>query len=330
MGLEAYRVEVMNMTKLFLGVLALALALVISCAFKIGEPFPDLVEISEPSMPEIPKLKKAIPSGGNGACNFVSLNAGENILWQERLNGYDLCWTDKDLYVHHEGWVRSYFSEYADKWFRQVVLTDSPGGIYELTFCLQSAIDKTVTVEIEDFITGVDAANFAGRVSLITIDLSKSGPIALSYQEDKTSNNTSNSIINFFSEEAIFSALMNDSEVGDAIRKKGKETPNELQDLLSRNLRFERPNFTEVTFSGYSTDKFRFDYIEGDRVVVSLELLQAYAPRVGAIEFITISMPITGSNENAFMNAHEKKSGFMFRSAPELFGKSCTVVRQKT
>jgi hypothetical protein len=318
----------MNMTKLFLGIVVLAM--VLCCEFRNAEPVPELVKIDDPSTLELPKLTKAISSRGTEACGFVSLNADENILWHGGLEEYDVCWTDKDLHVHREGLVRSYFSEYADKWFRQVVLEDRPGGIYDLEFCLQSAVGSMISVEVRSFITAVDAGTASGKVSLITIDLSKPHPIALSYQEDRERLNSGGTILDLFPEDAVFSALMNDREVGDAIRKKGEKAPKDLQDLMSRNLRFMRPDLTEVTLSGYLVEKFRFDSIEGDRVIVSLELLQAYAPRVGAIEFITVSLPITGANERVLRNAHEKKNGFMFESAPELLGKGCTVLRRKT
>lgn len=266
--------------------------------------------------------KMSEPTPSQFACNDVPLSTNEKVIWHGKSEGYDLCWTDRDFYVSRSDQIRKYFSSYADDWFREVH-DGKPGGIYQLKFRVQSVVGTIVSVEIEETITGEDVAMVNTEYSTITIDITKPFRIAQSYSEDEAAPNSNGSLVSLFSERAIYQALLENDEVSLAVSRLTNPKPRTLEELLKRNMLVRKPN---LILEGYAINKFRFDSIENNKVIISVELLDSYNTHQGEPSYIRIRIPIKEAHGDLLRNAFNQRAGFMFESTSSNFRKRFTFI----
>lgn len=263
------------------------------------------ISCSRPESTLALRTDQAFEKDGKEERSFAC-DADESIrIWFGKVGEYDLCWTAEDFVSRRQERRRTYFTEYAKKWYleRRSGLVAS---IYEVEFAITSIVGPVVSIEVHETLTSAAGGGFSSQMSWITVDLRRDKPIGLSYEEHDFTDATGN-LSTFFSESAILASLLSNPTVKASLKGRRLKV-HTLSDLLSLNL------ITSAgQLEGYAMNKFHLDAIHGKSVTVSLELLDLYNVHQGEIKSLSLNLPLKDAlDQQQLLDAFNCRSGFMF------------------
>jgi hypothetical protein len=232
----------------------------------------------------------------------------EREIWRGHSGDFDLRWTTKDLFVIRNGKKEAIFSTYAKKWAAQVT-KDQHGATNTISFRVLSVVGDLVSLEICYSIAANDSATVDRVLSWVTVDLSKSGEMALPEDLDRT-NIRNAALTDYFADVDILRALLSTDAIRDALLRMNHPVPDTLDGLLG--IRFLKLNDNDNRqINSYCLKQFVFEEVDSGEVSIALEVWDAFNFHMHEVQQLKITLPINGVLAAPLLKAKRGQEGFL-------------------
>jgi hypothetical protein len=291
----------------YLSLVGILLVLVASCT----PPDSARTNVNESHLSALPAAPTVEANSDRQSRSIESTKEQE--IWTGHSGDFDFRWTTKDLYVTGKGRTEAIFSEYAKEWARQNMI-DQREATNIVNFRILSLVGDLISVEIDEIIAGDNSATVTTEVSWITIDLSKRGRIAQSYQEDEDNIRNAN-LTGYFHEKDILNGILKNDDIRNKLISTDQPLPKVLRYFTGPKRTFPLGDHGDFALNGYSLNKFVFEDADSGGVSILLELLQ-FDSHVGSVRSLGVRLPIYGDLVEPLRRAREGEQGFLLNNNP--------------
>ncbi len=264
-------------------------------------------------------------------------NVGGRAIWSGMSGGFGIQWTKDDLFVQSASelertWAplaKAGFDEFAAD-MNRVIRTEGGGTNncdYQRDFEVLSIVGALVSFQDDEY-SDCGGAHPSTYLRFTMIDLSRPSGVLYGRGENAMDADlTSGKVVkltDYFSEQDILRALLADRIIKQVLADAGVSAPPEslaaLPELFAKNDYVLKG--TELELRPDFLSRFAFHHIEGDKVVVRLNLPSiAFAYRSQQIGLL---LPIPPALQQALALAVTRREGFLMREAPRVADKQFT------
>ncbi len=247
---------------------------------------------------------------------------GEEIYWQGTSEGFNIRWTDKDIYVEKDGKTQKLFSTYVDYLFSQQTPKLKSLKIYcssRISANILSIVGNLMTIEINNMTFCPPEAHPSDEPLWIVVDLNK-------LENAKFNKPFGNSIklTDIFSDKDVLEAMLENEEIKQAMNEIDTNYKPKTAIELARWFRIKEETWDSDKVSYYgdtanfarkgqlnenSLSDFSFEKVEDDYVFVNLGLQPVN--RSSDLPTLSVKLKIPDKIKHNFESANSKQNGFL-------------------
>jgi len=254
---------------------------------------------------------------------------GEVPIWSDEQNGIGRRWTNRDLYLTAGDSSTPIFSRYAARLVSDHVRRNgkSPGCESVFGFTVLSLVGSIMSVEVDSH-TECSSYVDGFETYLVTFQLNSMQIAGVAKHDDRPRKLERSNLRSLFSEREITDSLLDTPEIKRSLQANTSMFAVTSLAGLERELRKNEANGVDSTghfLSSRSLENFYFDRVEGDRVVVQIELTtganSTTHPR------LALTLPIKAAIGNSLRSAAARESGFLRADAEKIANGMSSVIR---